>query len=121
MSDAQEQVQSSQEFIPENLKDAYDKMKRMEIELKELETRVKNYKNYITRSIPLELDAEGKLRGQKDGITVLMSTRSSLKYTKALDEIKETLVPKTKHEEFDMIVGSYTSFYDVAILGEEKS
>lgn len=96
--------------FPTNVPAAFDELETVKAQIDQLQTREKGLKKYLENSIPAEESVEGKNMqvGEKDGIIRKVTYRPSVSYSKALAEIKEQLVPKTKHGQADEIVEQHT-------------
>lgn len=94
--------------FPESIEGAFLMYRACDSWAKRLDTRSKGLKKYLRDQIPVETDEEGRGQAVAEGIERKVWYQSSTSYSKALEEIKETLVPKTRWEQVDEIVEKHT-------------
>ena len=87
--------------IFQKLEEKNEAIKALKEEIKALEKESELLESQLRVSIPAN--------GVKDGIQHIVTTRSSVAYAKALEKVKEELVPKTKAAEVAAIVSEFTS------------
>lgn len=76
---------------------------------KRLDDREKKLRSFLRDQIQVEENSEGKGEAVVEGVKRKVWYQKSVAYSKALAEIKELLVPKTKWEEADQIIEAFTS------------
>ena len=76
---------------------------------KRLATRSKGLKKFLQDQIPVNVNEDGKGLEVREGIQRKVWYQGSTAYSKALKEIKEELVPKTRWDQVDEIIAKHTS------------
>jgi hypothetical protein len=77
-----------------------EKARTLQKELDQIEKEKEVYKLLLMQGIPPN--------EVKDGIRHKRTVSRSVSYAKAMDAIREKLVPKTKHDALDMILQDFT-------------
>lgn len=85
----------------ETWKDSTDRIKELNAELKELDKQRKVAEKLLSSAIPAD--------DVKDGVQHLTVRKVNVAYSEALEEVRATLVAKTKYKEVDKIIASFTS------------
>lgn len=92
--------------FPTKPSDAFSHLQQIESEIKRLDSLKKKYRSFLAKAVPVEEIDESHKEGSVDGVRRLSFKQSRPSYAKALEQVVEELVPKTKHDQADKIVES---------------
>lgn len=106
MSD--KQIQNREFEFPTAPLGVFNQLKQVEDEIRRLESLKKKLRKYLGTAIPVEDTPDGQRVGEFEGVRRVSFPRKTVSYAKALDEVVEKLVPKTKSPEVEKIVESHT-------------
>lgn len=117
--DEQLQLENALFGFPETIEGAFRMYQACDAWSKRLAQRSKGLRKFLRDAIPSEIDnlpedVSGadveKVIVDKEGVSRAVWYQQSVKYKDALSDIKDELIPKTRHERADEIVDSYTTF-----------
>jgi hypothetical protein len=100
----------------------HNQLTQVEDEIKRLDSLKRKLRTYLKQTIEVEdIDDRHKM-GIHDGVRRTVHMRENVSYAKAMKEIVDTLVPKTKLEAVDEIVEKYTrqQWIDKFSLAEDE-
>jgi hypothetical protein len=103
------QLESALFGFPESIEVAYLMYVLCDSWSKRLDTRSKGLKKYLRDQIPVETNEEGRGEAVVEGVRRKVWYQESTAYSKALEEVKKVVVPKTRWEQVDEIVAKHTS------------
>lgn len=99
--------------FPSKVGDAWEQKQEIEREIRSLEKRKKALEKFMKDSLrqhlPSEPDEKGHYTAVVDNVRLTAYNQKYPSYAKAIDQIVDTLVPKTKHDEAEEIIARNSS------------
>jgi hypothetical protein len=117
---ADQQVEPKVFQFPTNVREAFEQLEVAQTDEKRLKKRISGLKGFLGKSIPMDMEKDGKAFGMKEGVLNLSYSKRYTSWSQACGIIVEQLVPEKRRQDAEDIIDQNTKASLVPKFGREE-